>query len=172
MGHYYIDPVHSSIEFHVKHMMFAKVRGGPKKFSGTLDYDAQKLDKSRVDISIEAESIDTGDLQRDIQVKGSEFLDIEKYPTITFTSNKFEKNARQLKIIGDLTLHGVTLPVTLEVEGPIEEKKDHILTAKGATKIKRKDFGLSWNAALEAGGILVGDEVSIFLNVQFIEMFE
>lgn len=169
MGRFFIDPVHSSIEFNVKHMMFAKVRGGLKKFSGTLDYDAQKLDKSRVDISIEAESIDTGDVQRDIQVKGSEFLDIKKYPTITFSSNKFERSARQLNIIGDLTLHGVTLPVTLEVEGPIEEKRGHILTAKGVTKIKRKDFGLCWNAALEAGGILVGDEVNISLNVQFIE---
>ncbi|MCM2349286.1 MAG: YceI family protein [Bacteriovoracaceae bacterium] len=167
MGRYFIDPVHSKIEFNVKHMMFAKVRGGLKKFSGTLDYDAQKLENSRVDILIESESIDTGDLQRDNQVKGSDFLDIKKYPTITFISKKFEGNFRQLKIKGDLTLHGVTLPVILEVEELLDEMKGHKLSAKAATKINRKDFGLSWNAALEAGGILVGDEVNISLNVQF-----
>lgn len=166
-----IDSAHSSANFSIKHMMIAKVHGGFEKVSGTLLLDSQDITKSSIEASIEAASINTREPQRDAHLKSADFFDIEKYPTLNFRSKKVEQDGDDLKVTGDLTIHGVTKEVVFEVEGPTAEMKDPYgnikigLSAK--TKIKRKDFGLSWNAALEAGGVLVGDDVAISLDVQF-----
>ena len=168
---YLIDPSHSTASFSIKHMMIAKVRGGFEKLSGKLEYDPQDLSKAKVEANIDISSISTRDTKRDEQLKSADFFDALKYPTITFTSKKFKKDGDELKITGDLTIHGVTKKVELNVEGPTEEIKDPkgniTIGASGTTKIKRKDFGLSWNAALEAGGIMVGNDVNVTLEVQF-----
>ncbi|MEK2647113.1 YceI family protein [Bdellovibrio sp. BCCA] len=166
-----IDSAHSSANFSVKHMMIAKVHGGFEKLSGTLQYDPSDITKSSVEATIDAASINTREAQRDGHLKSADFFDIEKYPTIGFKSKKIERDGDDLKVTGDLTIHGVTKEVVLDVEGPSAEMKDPYGNTKigisATTKIKRKDFGLTWNAALEAGGVLVGDDVSISLDVQF-----
>lgn len=170
---YQIDPSHSSANFSIKHMMIAKVHGGFEKISGTFIYDPSNLAKSSVDVTIDVNSINTREAQRDTHLKSADFFDVEKYPSMTFKSTRIEKNGSDLKILGDLTIHGVTRAVTLDVEGPSEELKDPWGNAKigasATTKISRKDFGLTWNAALEAGGLLVGDDVSIAIDVQFVK---
>lgn len=170
---YLIDPSHSTASFSIKHMMIAKVHGGFEKLSGKLEYDPQDLSKAKVEASIEVASISTRDAQRDAHLKSADFFDVEKYPAITFTSKNFKKDGDELKITGDLSIHGVTKEVELKVEGPTEEIKDPWgnvkIGASGTTKIKRKEFGLSWNAALEAGGFMVGDDVNITLEVQFVK---
>lgn len=170
---YLIDPSHSTASFSIKHMMIAKVHGGFEKLSGKLEYDPQDLLKAKVEASIEVASISTRDAQRDAHLKSADFFDVEKYPSITFTSKKFKKDGDDLKITGDLSIHGVTKEVELNVEGPTEEIKDPWgnvkIGASGTAKIKRKEFGLSWNAALEAGGFMVGDDVNITLEVQFVK---
>lgn len=171
---YIIDPTHSAASFSIKHMMIAKVHGGFEKISGKLVYDSQNLSESYVEASIEVASINTRDAQRDAHLKSADFFDVEKFPTIEFKSSRIEKSGDGLAILGNLTIHGVTKEVKLEVEGPSEEIKDPWgnikMGASGSTKIKRKDFGLSWNAALEAGGFLVGDDVNITLEVQFVKL--
>lgn len=170
---YQIDPSHSTASFSIKHMMIAKVHGGFQKMSGKLTYDAANPSKSSVEVSIDAASIDTREPQRDAHLRSPDFFDVEKYPTIQFKSSRVEKSGDGLKVVGDLTIHGVTQSVTLEVEGPSAEMKDPWgnvkIGASGTTKIKRKDFGLAWNAALEAGGFLVGDDVTITVDVQFVK---
>ncbi|MBS1969375.1 MAG: YceI family protein [Bdellovibrionales bacterium] len=170
---YQIDPSHSTASFSIKHMMIAKVHGGFEKMSGTLTYDKANPSKSSVQVAIEAASINTREPQRDTHLRSPDFFDVEKYPTITFKSTRVEGSGGELKVIGDLTIHGVTQQVTLDVEGPSDEMKDPWgnikIGASGTTKIKRKDFGLTWNAALEAGGFLVGDDVTISLDVQFVK---
>ena len=173
MSQYQIDPSHSSATFSIKHMMIAKVHGGFEKMSGKLAYDAKAPEKAAIEVAIEAASINTREAQRDGHLKSADFFDVEKYPLITFKSSRVDKAEDGLKVVGDLTIHGVTKQVTLDVETPSEEVKDPWgntkIGASGTTKIKRKDFGLTWNAALEAGGVLVGDDVSIHLDVQFVK---
>ena len=168
-----IDPVHSSVSFSIKHMMIAKVHGGFEKVSGSLIFDADKLSQSKIDVTIDAASINTREPQRDTHLKSADFFDVEEYPTLTFKSKRFEGAAGEFKIVGDLSIHGVTKEVILDVEGPSVELKDPYgnikIGASATTKIKRKDFGLTWNAALEAGGVLVGDDVSITLDIQFVK---
>lgn len=170
---YQIDPSHSSASFSIKHMMIAKVHGGFEKLSGTLTYDPAQLERSQVEVAIDAASINTREAQRDAHLKSADFFDVEKYPQIVFKSTRVVANGDELKVTGDLTIHGVTKPVTLDVEKPSAEMKDPWgnikIGASGTTKIKRKDFGLTWNAALEAGGFLVGDDVTIQLDVQFVK---
>lgn len=168
-----IDPAHSSASFSIKHMMIAKVHGGFEKISGTLTYDPQNPANSVINAQIETASINTREPQRDAHLKSADFFDVEKFPLITFRSSKTEGAGGELKITGQLSLHGVTQEVILAVEGPSEEMKDPWgnikIGASASTKLKRKDFGLSWNAALEAGGFLVGEEVTITLDVQFVK---
>jgi len=151
--------------------MIAKVHGGFEKVSGTLQYDPSDITKASIEASIDAASINTREAQRDGHLKSADFFDVEKYPTLNFKSKKVEKDGEDLKVTGDLTIHGVTKEVVLEVEGPTAEMKDPYGNIKigisATTKIKRKDFGLTWNAALEAGGVLVGDDVAISLDIQF-----
>ncbi|WP_415063354.1 YceI family protein [Bdellovibrio sp.] len=171
MSTWQIDPAHSSANFSVKHMMIAKVHGGFEKVSGTLQYDPSDITKASIEASIDATSINTREAQRDGHLKSADFFDVEKYPTLNFKSKKVEKDGEDLKVTGDLTIHGVTKEVVLAVEGPTAEMKDPYGNIKigisATTKIKRKDFGLTWNAALEAGGVLVGDDVAISLDIQF-----
>jgi polyisoprenoid-binding protein YceI len=171
---YQIDPAHSTASFSVKHMMIAKVHGGFEKMSGTLTYDPQNPAKSYVEVTIDAASVNTREAQRDAHLKSADFFDVEKFPTLNFKSTEIMKSGEgELQARGDLTIHGVTKQVTLDVEGPSSEMKDPWgntkIGASATTKIKRKDFGLTWNAALEAGGVLVGDDVNITLEVQFVK---
>jgi polyisoprenoid-binding protein YceI len=167
-----LDPAHSSANFSVKHMMIAKVHGGFEKLSGTLTYDATNPADSKVDVIIEASSINTGEPQRDAHLKSADFFDVAQFPTLTFHSTRVEVSGDgELRVTGDLTIRDVTQNVVLQVEGPSAELKDPWGNARigvsATTKIKRKDFGLTWNAALETGGVLVGDDIAITLDVQF-----
>ena len=168
-----IDPVHSSANFSVKHMMIAKVHGTFSKIAGTLKLDRDNLARSSVEATIETASIDTRDAKRDEHLRSPDFFDVQKYPTITFRSKQVKGELGDLQVVGDLSIHGVTKEVTLAVKGLESEMKDPWgnikIGAEATTKIKRKDFGLNWNAALEAGGVLVGDDISISLDIQFVK---
>jgi polyisoprenoid-binding protein YceI len=170
---YEIDPAHSSAQFTVRHMMITNVRGGFKSVKGTVIYDPENPGASTVEASIDVNSIATLDENRDAHLKSADFLDAEKYPAITFKSRKVEADGEEAKITGDLTIHGVTKEVVLKVEGPTPEGKDPWgnirIGASATTKIKRSDFGLSWNAVLETGGIMVGDDLKLELDVQMIK---
>ncbi len=166
-----IDSAHSSVNFSIKHMMISKVHGGFQKLSGTLNLDRGTLANSSVEATIDVASIDTHESKRDEHLKSADFFDAQKYPAIAFKSKRFESaGGDQYRVTGDLTIHGVTKEVVLQVESPADEMKDPWgnikMGASATTKIKRKDFGLNWNAALEAGGWLVGDDVSITLDLQ------
>ncbi len=170
---YQIDPAHSSIQFSVRHMMISNVRGTFTGVKGTVVYDADNPSASSVEADIDASTISTHDEQRDGHLKSGDFLDVANYPTITFRSTKVEKQGDGLKISGDLNVHGATQPVALDVEEVTPEGKDPWgktrLGASAKTKIKRSDFGLSWNAALETGGFLLGDELKLDFEVQLIK---
>ena len=168
-----IDPVHSHAEFKVRHMMISNVKGEFKGVAGTLKLNDTDPTKSGVEVSVNAATVHTGDAQRDAHLKSADFLDVEKFPTLTFKSNRVSKNGGVLKVAGDLTIHGVTRNVTFEVEEPSAPAKDPWGNTRigiaATTRINRKDFGLTWNTALETGGILVGDDVTITLDIQFIK---
>ncbi len=169
-----IDPAHSSAEFKVKHMMITNVKGQFTGLSGVLSLDGNDITKSKIEATIDAASVNTRNDDRDNHLKSADFFDVEKFPTLTFTSSAISrKGDEELSVAGDLTIHGVTRPVTFEVEGPSPATKDPWgntrLGLSAATKINRKDFGLTWNSALEAGGVLVGDDITITLDVQTIQ---
>src|ERR1700686_1758084 len=169
-----IDPAHSVAEFKVKHMMISNVKGQFAKVSGVLTLDESDLRNSRVEALIEAGSIETRDAQRDTHLKSADFFDVEKFPTLSFKSSRISVvSDGQLEVEGDLTIHGVTRKVVFSVEGPTPPAKDPWgntrIAVSATTKINRKDFGLTWNTALETGGILVGDEVTITLDVEFVK---
>ena len=169
-----IDPVHSVAEFKVKHMMISNVKGHFSKVSGTLTLDEANITESKVEAAIDVASIETRDPQRDAHLKSADFFDAEKFPTMSFKSSGIRRTGNgELAVEGDLTIHGVTRKVTFAVEGPTPATKDPWGNTRvgisATTKISRKDFGLTWNAALETGGILVGDEAAITLDVEFIK---
>jgi len=169
-----IDPAHSVAEFKVKHMMISNVKGQFAKVSGVLTLDESDLTNSRVETLIDATSIETRDAQRDAHLKSADFLDVEKFPTLTFKSKRIDLvRDGELAVEGELAIHGVTRKVLFSVEGPTPPAKDPWgntrVAVSATTKINRKDFGLTWNTALETGGILVGDEVTITLDVQFVK---
>ncbi len=168
-----IDPAHSVAEFKVKHMMISNVKGQFTKVSGALSLDQADVTKSKVEATIDAASIQTGDGQRDGHLKSADFFDVEKYPALSFASSRVTSTGEgELSVEGELSIHGVTRKVVFAVEGPTAPAKDpwgNTRTAISATtKINRKDYGLTWNAALETGGILVGEDVTITLEVQFV----
>ncbi len=166
------DPSHSEIGFTVRHMMFAKVRGRFTRWSGEVDLDDQDLTRASLNVRIEAASIDTGEDKRDAHLRSADFFDVEKYPELLFTGKQVTRLGEgELRVTGDLTIHGVTREVELEVE----------LTGKGKdpwggdrlgfsarVDINRKDYGLHWNAALETGGVLVSDKVQIGIEVELV----
>jgi polyisoprenoid-binding protein YceI len=167
---YEIDPAHSSAHFSVRHMMVSNVRGQFTKVSGTIKFDSANPANSSVEATIDAASIDTHDPQRDTHLKSDDFFDVGKFPTLTFRSKRIEVHIDGGKVTGDLTMHGVTEEITLDVEGPTPENKDpwgkYRIGLSATTKLSRKDFGLTWNSALETGGVLVGDEVKITIDVE------
>ena len=169
-----IDPAHSAAEFKVKHMMISNVKGHFSKVSGTLTLDESNLHKSHIDASIDAASIETRDAQRDAHLRSADFLDVEKFPTLSFKSENISiVRDGELAVEGNLTIHGVTRKVVFAVEGPTPPTKDPWgntrVGVSGTTKINRKDYGLTWNAALETGGILVGEDITITLEVEFVK---
>ena len=170
-----IDPNHSQATFSVKHMMVTTVRGDFGKVNGTIDYQPNDPTRSRADLKIDATSIDTRNEKRDTHLKSADFFDVAKCPEITFKSNKIEKagGEHQFKVTGDLTMHCVTKPVTLTVEGPNGPIKhpsgSNIWAAQATGKVSRKDFGLNWNKALESGGVMVSDDVNMSIDLEMAE---
>src|SRR6185369_8966529 len=156
------------------HMMISNVKGQFTGVSGALVRDQGNPANSRVEAKIDAASISTGDPQRDAHLKSADFFDVEKFPSLSFSSTSVKRlDDDELAVTGNLTLHGVTRPVVFKVEGPTAAAKDPWgntrIGLSAVTKINRKDFGLTWNAALETGGILVGEEVTITLDVHFVK---
>jgi len=169
-----IDPAHTVAEFKVKHMMIANVKGHFSRVSGVLIRDESDPANDRVEATIEAASIETRNEQRDGHLKSSDFFHVEKFPTLHFKSTGISVvGDGELSVEGDLTIRGVTRKVLFAVEGPTPPAKDPWgntrIGISASAKINRKDFGLTWNAALETGGILVGDDVTITLDAQFVK---
>ena len=169
-----IDPAHSAAEFKVRHMMISYVRGKFSGLSGALKLDETDYTHSAVEVSIPAASVRTVDDKLDAHLKDADFFDVEKFPTLTFTSTSIRSSGgRDYAVTGDLTIRGVTKSVTLSVNDVSEPSKDpwgnQRIGLSGSAKINRKDFGLVWNTPLELGGMLVGDEVAITLDVQFVK---
>jgi len=163
------DPVHSSINFSVQHMMLSNVTGEFDKFSGTISANGQDPSSIAIEATIDASSIDTHTEKRDNDLRSANFLDVAKYPTITFKSTKIESAGQnRWKVTGDLTLHGVTKPVVLDVTGPTPEVNvmgaPH-RAASATTTINRQDFGITFNKTLDNGGMVVGNEVTVTINV-------
>jgi polyisoprenoid-binding protein YceI len=169
-----IDPVHSIAEFRVKHLMISNVRGQFTGVTGKLTYDPADISKSSVEASIDVASIDTRDPQRDTHLKSPDFFDVEQFPSMTFSSSRVTRKADgTVAVSGPLTIHGATHEVEFTVEGPTPPIKDPWgntrVGVEASTKIIRKDFGLNFNAALEAGGVMVGEEVSLKLELEFVQ---
>jgi polyisoprenoid-binding protein YceI len=168
-----IDPDHSNVQFKVRHLMVSNVKGVFHKFKGAVEMDDKDITRSKVTVTVDTTSVDTGVAKRDEDLRSDHFFDVVKYPTMTFVSKKIVKNgAGNLKMTGDLTIHGVTREVVLNVEGPSAEMKDPWggirRGASASTMINRKDFGLTWNKVLETGGVMVGDDVAISLEVELV----
>lgn len=169
-----IDPAHSVAEFKVKHMMISNVKGQFTGVSGNLSLDESDVTNSKIEATIDAASINTREAQRDAHLKSSDFFDAEKFPTLRFKSTRVDRKGEdELEVEGELTIHGVTRDVRFAVEGPTAPGKDPWGNTRvgisATTKINRKDYGLAWNAALETGGFLVGEDVTITLDIQFIK---
>jgi polyisoprenoid-binding protein YceI len=169
-----LDPAHSSAEFKVRHMMISNVKGNFSGLTGDLTEHTVDSSLSFIEAAVPLATVSTCDPQRDAHLKSADFFDIEKFPQMTFKSTRVEKKGDEsYSVTGDLTIHGVTKPVTFAVEGPTAPGKDPWgntrIGLSATTKINRKDFGLNWNAALETGGFLVGDEVNITIEAQFIK---
>ena len=167
-----VDPAHASVEFAVKHMMITTVRGRFTDVDGTVQHDEANPANTKVEVSIKAASIDTHVADRDAHLRSPDFLDVEKYPMITFRSTRVERTgAERLRIAGDLTIHGVTRPVMLDVkeEGSGKDPWGGERAGYSATTtIDRREYGLNWNQALERGGWLVGHDVKITLDIELV----
>jgi polyisoprenoid-binding protein YceI len=168
-----LDSAHTQVEFTVKHMMVTTVRGRFTTFGGVLDLDEQHPNASSVNITIQAASVDTGQEGRDTHLRSADFFDVVQYPTITFVSKRFESlGGERYRVTGDLTIHGVTreVPLEVDVEGPIKDmqgKRRAAFSIRG--EISRKEFGLNWNVALESGGWLVSDKVALVVEAEAVE---
>jgi polyisoprenoid-binding protein YceI len=168
---YEIDSAHSSAAFAVKHMVVSTVRGSFGKVTGSVNVDEKDITRSTVEATIDVSTINTNEAKRDAHLKNADFFDVARYPTITFKSKSVKKAGEGLlKVTGDLTMHGVTKEVTLDVEGPAKEVKDLWGATKSGvaatTRLNRKDFGLGWNKVLETGGVAVGEEVAITIDLE------
>ncbi len=169
-----IDSAHSAAQFSVRHMMVSNVRGEFGKLTGTAVYDPANPATATVEATIDATTISTREPRRDEHLKSPDFFDVAKYPTITFKSKKVEPAGEgHLKVTGDLTMKGVTKEVVLDVTGLNAEVKDQRGTARvgasATTRLNRKDFGVSWNRALDSGGVVVGDDVDVILDVELVK---
>ena len=168
-GTWDIDTAHTNLGFSARHAMVAKVRGHFADYSGTFTIDGENIANSKAEITIQTASILTGQADRDGHLKSPDFLDVENFPTITFVSTAVAEKGDQVVITGDLTIHGVTksVDVTYDFLGVSQDPWGNSKVGfEGSTKISRKDFGLTWNAALETGGVLVGDEIKLNLDVE------
>jgi polyisoprenoid-binding protein YceI len=168
-----LDEAHTHASFTIRHMVITNVRGDFDKVSGTVILDEKDVTKSKVEAVIDAASIDTRVADRDNHLRSPDFFDVAKYPTITFKSTRVEKAGEgKLKVTGDLTMHGVTKPVTLDVVGPTGEVKDPYGNARrgiaASATIDRKAWGLTWNKAIEAGPV-VGDEVKLEIEAELVK---
>jgi len=166
------DLTHSSINFHVRHLMVSKVHGRFHKWGGVLDLDEANLTNSRLDVTIDAASVDTREDKRDAHLRSPDFLDVDHHPSITFKSTLIEKAGDTYKVTGDITIHGITKQVVLDVEGGEQVKDPWGGTRTGfsaTARLNRKDFGLTWNLALEAGGFVVGDKLEISIEIEAVK---
>ncbi|MBV8845718.1 MAG: YceI family protein [Bryobacterales bacterium] len=167
---YQIDPQHSAAQFKVRHMMIANVKGEFDRVKGTVEFDPANLAATKINAAVDVASISTREPDRDNHLKSPDFFDVEKYPEITFNSTQVQTDGDGYKVTGDLTIHGVTKPITLEVESVSPEMKDPWgLLRRGLTAtahINRKDFGMVFNMPLDGGGWVVGDKVDITLDVE------
>ena len=169
-----IDPAHSSAQFSVRHMMVSTVRGEFTRLAGTVALDEKDITRSSVEATIDATTIDTRNERRDGHLKSADFFDVTNHPTITFKSAKVERAADgRLKVTGDLTIRGVTRPVVLDVETlspAVKDPQGNLRSGTSATtRINRKDFGVSWSANLDGGGLVVSDEVNITIDIELIK---
>jgi polyisoprenoid-binding protein YceI len=169
-----IDPAHSSAQFAVKHLAISTVRGAFTKVNGTVQLDDKDITKSSVDVTIDVNSVDTRVPDRDKDLRSDHFFDAEHFPTITFKSKRVEQVAPgKLKVTGDLTMHGITKEVTLDVDGPTAPVKDpwgnQRIAINATTKINRQDFGVKWNGTMDNGGVVVGDEVAITIDAESVQ---
>ncbi len=171
-----IDFAHSEIGFSVRHMMISKVRGQFEKFSGHVNFDENDPTQTAVDITIEISSINTRDGQRDNHLRSADFFDAANYPVMAFKSKQVEQlSGDEGRLVGDLTIRGVTKEVALDVEYAGQSKSPWGTTSAGFTAtatINRKDWGLNWNQALETGGVLVGEKVQISIELELIKQLE
>ncbi len=172
-ANYQIDPDHSNFQFKVRHMTVSNVKGEFKKVKGDAKIDDSNITGLTLEVIIDAASANTDHAKRDDHLKSEEFLYVAKYPTITFASKKVTRlDETRLKVIGDLTIRGVTKEITVDVEGPTPEVKDpggNIRRgATGTSKINRKDFGIAWSKVLDGGGLVVGDEVNISVEIELV----
>jgi polyisoprenoid-binding protein YceI len=173
-GTWQIDPNHSAAQFAVRHLGLSTVRGAFTKVSGTANLDGSDVSKSSVEVIIDAASVDTRVPNRDNDLRSDHFFDVAKYPTITFKSKKVEQvSPGKLKVTGDLTIHGTTKEVSLNVDGPTAPIKDpwgnQRIAASGTTEINRQDYGVKWNATMDNGGVVVGDDVQITIDVELVQ---
>lgn len=167
-----IDPAHTTVEFSVRHMMVSTVKGRFTGVSGTIVDVAEEPALSSVDVQIDAASISTNDAQRDGHLRSPDFFDVENYPTLTFKSTRIEGNRDSFKVIGDLTLHGVTREIELDAEfngAGTSPYGKRVAGFSAQAKLNRKDFGLNWNVALEAGGMLVSDTIKVQIEVEAVQ---
>lgn len=169
-----IDPVHTSAHFAVRHLMVSTVRGTVAPVTGMLNLDETDVTKSTVESTIDVNGIDTRESKRDAHLKSPDFFDADKYPTITFKSKKVTKLPdTKFQVTGDLTIHGVTKEVVLDVEGqakPVQDPMGNLrLGAAATTKLNRKDFGITWTKVLDGGGVVVGDDVTVTIDVEFVK---
>jgi len=169
-----IDPQHSSAQFAVRHLGLSTVRGAFSKLSGTMQLDDQDITKSTIEVSIDVNTVDTREPDRDKDLRSERFFDVAHFPAMTFKSKKVEQVAPgKLRVTGDLTIHGTTKEVVLDVDGLAAPVKDpwgnQRIAASATTKINRQDYGVKWNAKLDNGGVVVGDDVNITIDVEMIQ---
>jgi len=175
-GTWNIDPAHSNAQFSVRHLMISNVKGEFTRVNGQVQFDPDRPESLFADATLDVSTINTREPDRDKHLKSADFFDVTNFPTITFKSRRAEKGPGGMKLTGNLTIRGTTREVTLEVEGPTPPMKDPWgftrVGASATTKINRKDFGLTWNQALETGGVLVGDEIKITVDVELVAQAE
>jgi polyisoprenoid-binding protein YceI len=169
-----IDPAHSSAQFSVRHLMISNVKGEFTKVSGRINFDPENPEQASVEASVDVNSVTTREPDRDAHLKSPDFFDVAHYPTMAFKSKRVVKDSEgNLQLVGSLTIHGVTRETAFALEGPTAAVKDPWGNVRrgvsASAKINRKDFGLTWNAALETGGVLVGDEVKITLDTELVQ---